>query len=906
MDRFPNIVNKETASIIRGFQRVVAAFSVHAVWLLVLLSFACFKAPLAHAATRTVTVGVYENAPKIFTSESGAPSGIFVDIIEYVAKNEGWSLRYVSGTWAEGLDRLAKGEIDLMPDVAYTAEREKIFSFHKVPVLTVWSQVYANRGSGIQSILDLNGKKIGALEQTIQLETFRRLTNSFGLKITLVPMPDYKTEFEMVAAGKVDAGVTNRFYGLMYARKFGLEDTPIMFDPAPFFFAAPRKASGELLDTIDRHLSDLKKDHQSAYYASMRRWTSEEVHFTVPAWLRAAGIGLTLLTVLILSLVIRKQRAAESALRKEKVFAETIIDSVPGAFYVIDAGGRLVRWNRYLAKLNDFSAGELRGMDSLRNIHDEDRDVIAGSIKNAFKTGEAEAEARIKTTEGERTFLFTGRRVDVGGQPLVVGSGIEITSRKHAEQKAARISTLYSVLSKINEAIVRMRDTATLFEQVCTIAVREGRLRMVWIGMTDPDTLLVKPVAIAGHDEGYLQGARFSVDEKTPEGRGPTGTAVRQGGYFVCNDIEHDPLLAGWRDAALKRGYRSSAAFPLTVHGRVVGTINLYADKPFFFEKEEEIPLLSALAADVSFAIESIDEVNERRRAQQELLGYKEHLEELVKERTVTLQETNTRLQREIEERSRAQKELRTALEDLAVEKERAEAADRLKSAFLATMSHELRTPLNSIIGFSGILRQGLAGPLNDEQKKQMEMVQNSADHLLALINDVLDISKIEAGQLQVAAAPFDLSASVLKVVRAVRPLAEKKGLLLTTGIGEGVGVITSDQRRVEQVLLNLLSNAIKYTEKGQVSVACALQGDAVLTTIADTGIGIAKDDLLQLFKPFHQVESGLTRRYEGTGLGLSICKKLVELLRGTIHVESELGGGSRFSFTLPAQRGAA
>ena len=262
--------------------------------------FLCLETPCAEAAVRTVTVGVYEDAPKIFTSESGKPSGIFIDIIEHVAKIEGWDLRYVSGTWAEGLDRLAKGKIDLMPDVAYTAERERIYSFHKVPVLSVWSQVYARKGSGIQSILDLNGKRVVALEQTIQLETFKRLTNSFELKINLIPVPDYKTGFEMIARGKADAGVTNRFYGLMYARKFGLEDTPVMFDPAPFFFAAHKNASRQLLDIIDRHLSGLKKDPQSAYYAAMKQWTSEEVQFKSPAWLQIFGLVLGI--VLFMSL----------------------------------------------------------------------------------------------------------------------------------------------------------------------------------------------------------------------------------------------------------------------------------------------------------------------------------------------------------------------------------------------------------------------------------------------------------------------------------------------------------------------------------------------------------------------------------------------------------------------------
>ena len=255
-----------------------------------LLLFTSFSPLPAGADGRSVTVGVYENAPKVFTSESGKPSGIFIDVVEQIASREGWHLRYRSGSWAQGLERLAKGEIDLMPDVAYTADREKIYAFHRIPVLSVWSQVYAPRGSGIQSIMDLNGKRVAALEQTIQLETFKRLTNSFGLNITLIPVPDYHAEFQMVAAGKADAGLTNRYYGLMYARKFGLEDTPVMFDPSPFFFAARKGASGDLPEIIDRHLAELKKDPNSAYYAAMKRWTSEEVQFKLPTWLRIFGL----------------------------------------------------------------------------------------------------------------------------------------------------------------------------------------------------------------------------------------------------------------------------------------------------------------------------------------------------------------------------------------------------------------------------------------------------------------------------------------------------------------------------------------------------------------------------------------------------------------------------------------
>jgi signal transduction histidine kinase len=220
-------------------------------------------------------------------------------------------------------------------------------------------------------------------------------------------------------------------------------------------------------------------------------------------------------------------------------------------------------------------------------------------------------------------------------------------------------------------------------------------------------------------------------------------------------------------------------------------------------------------------------------------------------------------------------------------------------------MSHELRTPLNSIIGFTGIMLQGMAGPLNPEQHKQMSMVQSSARHLLALINDVLDISKIEAGQLTLSITPFDLRTSIEKMVKLVSPQAENKRIDLKLDIADDITTAIMDQRRLEQVILNLLNNAVKFTEKGHVFISCRIEDDQYCLSVSDTGIGIQPEQLQIIFEPFKQIDSGLTRKYEGTGLGLSICKKLIEMMGGSIAVESRWGQGSTFTIRFPIHSGA-
>ncbi|HET7647317.1 MAG TPA: HAMP domain-containing sensor histidine kinase [Gaiellaceae bacterium] len=228
------------------------------------------------------------------------------------------------------------------------------------------------------------------------------------------------------------------------------------------------------------------------------------------------------------------------------------------------------------------------------------------------------------------------------------------------------------------------------------------------------------------------------------------------------------------------------------------------------------------------------------------------------------------------------------------------ETASQHKSDFLANMSHELRTPLNSIIGFSQVLREGMAGDLNKKQAEYIDDILSSGTHLLSLINDVLDLSKVEAGQIELHVAPFSLQDALERGISMVREQATAEGVQVTLQRNGGFDVVSGDERRIRQVIFNLLSNAVKFTpEGGEVDVSAARIDGEMRVSVADSGPGVAEEDIDRIFEEFQQTEAG-ARQGEGTGLGLALSKRFVEMHGGRIWCESEVGKGSTFEFTLP------
>jgi signal transduction histidine kinase/CHASE3 domain sensor protein len=510
-------------------------------------------------------------------------------------------------------------------------------------------------------------------------------------------------------------------------------------------------------------------------------------------------------------------------------------------------------------------------------LRDEIRDRVDAMEDEESRVLRDRTEAARRASDRSVLTLAVGSVLSFGILLLVyLNLEREIARRRQSQEKVLQLNRLYAVLTRTSQSIVHTRERDALFREVCRIAVEDGLFRMAWVGTVNPQTGVVEPAAFAGFEDGYLERLHIAAAD-APEGRGPTGEALREHRYFVCADIATDPRLRPWRDDALARGYRSSAAFPIQFGDSVVGVFTLYAAEPGFFD-HEVVPVLSEAASEISFALESMDRESRRRQAEEDLRSLNDDLERRVAERTAEV----ARVARELEIRNRE-----------------VERANRMKTEFLARTSHELRTPLNAIVGYSDLMGEEAAGPLPPTYKRFVANIQEGAHHLLHMVNDVLDLSKIEAGRIDLNREEFHPAGALEEVLSVITPLARIKNIAIENQLPAGTN-INADRTRFKQILYNLLSNAVKFTpEDGRVWITRCSRENTACFCVGDTGIGIPSAELEAVFDEFHQVDAPPGAVTEGTGLGLAITKRLVDLHGGTIWVESAPGRGSTFFFSL-------
>ncbi len=413
-------------------------------------------------------------------------------------------------------------------------------------------------------------------------------------------------------------------------------------------------------------------------------------------------------------------------------------------------------------------------------------------------------------------------------------------------QELAESREQQGATSEVLRLISQSTSTQPVFESIASATLRLCGSRSANVMMLDGPLLHIAALAIDAQARDRPIRAKFP----RPPGRDTAGgRAVIERRVVVIPDVLADTDY-GVHDAALAAEFRSLLAVPLLQGGKPIGAITTGRPEPGPFP-ERQITLLQTFADQAVIAIE------------------------------------NARLFRELAEKSR-----------------QLEVASAHKSAFLANMSHELRTPLNAIIGFARIVLRRTHGAIEERQSQNLEKILASGQHLLALINSILDLAKIEAGRVELHPADFRVETVLEDCLRTVEPLIDASAVTLVRAFDGTLPTMHADEEKVRQIVINLLSNAAKFTAKGRIELRARSADDRVEIAVADTGIGIPPEKLELVFEEFEQVDATSTRAHGGTGLGLAIARRLARLMGGDIGVVSEPGAGSTFTLTLPVGRG--
>jgi signal transduction histidine kinase len=452
----------------------------------------------------------------------------------------------------------------------------------------------------------------------------------------------------------------------------------------------------------------------------------------------------------------------------------------------------------------------------------------------------------IRRTEAR---LFTDKQVELvkifADQAVIAIENVRLFQELQARTRdLAQSLEEVRALSEVSQAVSASLDLRRVLDTVARHAVNLSGCDACGILEFNASRQAYDVVASHNLSEAYVQSVQATLIDPR---KGIIGRATETGQPVQVAEIATGEGVL-FRDVTTREGFHALLAVPMSAEGVTRGIV-LFRRVPGRFD-DRVITLLTALASQSKLAIE------------------------------------NARLFQEVEDKGR-----------------QLEVANQHKSDFLAAMSHELRTPLNAVIGFSEVLLERMFGDLNAKQEEYLHDIVASGRHLLSLINDILDLAKVEAGRMDLDLASFNLPAALDNALTLVRERAARHGIAVASSVDAGVDRIVADERKFKQIVLNLLSNAIKFTpEGGRIDVTAVSADGTVEISVSDTGIGIAPEDQDAIFEEFRQVGNDVGRKREGTGLGLPLAKKFVELHGGRIWVKSRVGAGSTFTFTLPLQ----
>ncbi len=567
-----------------------------------------------------------------------------------------------------------------------------------------------------------------------------------------------------------------------------------------------------------------------------------------------------------LEIEVSRRKMAGEELKCANAYNRSLIEASLDPLVTINIYGKITDINFATEKVTGLSREEIIGSDFSGYFTDPDK--AQAGYRQVFSEGSVtDYPLEILHRDGHITPVLYNAAVyrDEAGEVIgVFAAARDISGRIDAEDKLFRLNRLYSVLSKINEAIVRLNDPHELYERVCRIIVEYGLFRMAWIGLKDLDTLIVKPVVSYGDRNGYLDGITIFANDLS-EGKGPTGRAIYEDRYFICSDFDSDPNMLPWLDKARLHGFRSSAAFPLRVSGKVIGALTIYSHVPQFFT-DAEIYLLSSLADDISFAIDAMNNEQKRLEAEEALRNLNEDLERRITERTSDLELANKELE-----------------------------------SFSYSVSHDLRSPLRHMSGFVELLRKRFEGQLDETGIHYLQVISGASKKMGRLIDDLLIFSRIGRSEMQMK--QVNLTALTRAAIDEVMKVERVRSIEWKI---DRLPRVQGDASMLSLVLVNLISNAVKFTRTRpltEIEIGCSEDADEFICHIKDNGVGFNMKYAGKLFGVFQRLHA--QEEFEGTGIGLANVQRIISRHGGRTWAEGEEGLGAVFYFTLPKMKGA-
>ena len=916
-------------------------------------------------AIERLRVGVYNYSPLVFVDEQKQAKGLFVDVLDFIARQENWTLEYLPGTWPENLARLENGEIDLLVNIAHTEERAKKFDFTQQHLFLDWGMVYRRQGAKIDTIFDLKNKRVAVLKGSLYAGELKKLLDQFAIKVEFVEKSEFSAVFKAIESGEVDAGANASLAGLKLPESSPIQSTSIAYAPTKLQFAVRKDSNQALLAKLDQHVAALHADKNSAYHESHQKWFGQIHQKTaIPAWvwwmIGSLIIGLSLLIGLSIFLD-RLVRRKTSDLRASEENLAITLHSIGDGVIATDAAGRVTRMNVTAERLSGWTLMEAAGrpmVEVFRIVNADTRETVADPVQRVMTSGKVVGLANhtvLQAKDGKEYQIADSAAPICNADGTIVGVVLvfsDVTEKYQAEQTLQL--TRFSV-EAASDALFWITPEARIVDvnaAACS-ALGYSRKELLQLTVADVDSHYTAELWPQHFAELRQRGSMtFESEQRTKDGR---LFAVE----IVANHVKHgnqEYNCAFVRDITERKQAESALAEQKTIIELIIEqSLAGYWDwwiqkneeylsptfKKMFGYEDHEMPNTPEawqkiiLPEDLPGVLEVFDnhvqshgkipfynevryrhkdgstvwvictgrviewdeqgqpvrmigchiDVTRNKNAEAEIRQLNASLEERVRQRTADLEITN---------------------QLLIQAKLQAEAATIAKSAFLANMSHEIRTPMNGIIGMANVMRREGVTP---QQEKRLDVIDASAQHLLSVINDVLDISKIEAGKFTLDEARVVTSSLMANVNSILAERAKAKGIRLLIETEHLPYNLVGDPTRLQQALLNYATNAVKFTEHGSVTLRALKQEETAETVVlrfevVDTGIGIEPEAMSRLFSTFEQADNSMTRKYGGTGLGLAITRRLAELMGGEAGAKSTHGVGSTFWFTVKLRKG--